>query len=234
MRLYIIRHADPDYPNNTITAAGHLEARALAPRMEREGITRIFSSPLPRALHTAQYTADLLKLPVEVEPWTEELGQLRMSTGPSPGMMAWDLHGHLLRAKPTHAREVAWDAYPPLADPVIRAEVQRVGSDSDRFLAGLGYQREGGVYRVVRSNRERVAVFCHGGFGLTWLAHLLEISVMLMWSGFWLPPSSVTKVLFDERDSDTATPRCLCVGDTSHLHTEELPIQPHGIKSNFD
>lgn len=28
MRLYIIRHADPDYPNNTITPAGHLEAKA--------------------------------------------------------------------------------------------------------------------------------------------------------------------------------------------------------------
>lgn len=30
MRLYIIRHADPDYPNNTITPEGHLEAQALA------------------------------------------------------------------------------------------------------------------------------------------------------------------------------------------------------------
>ncbi len=31
MRLYIIRHADPDYPNNTITPEGHLEAQALVP-----------------------------------------------------------------------------------------------------------------------------------------------------------------------------------------------------------
>ncbi|MEC9258269.1 MAG: histidine phosphatase family protein, partial [Candidatus Poribacteria bacterium] len=28
MRLYIIRHADPDYPNRTITEKGHLEAQA--------------------------------------------------------------------------------------------------------------------------------------------------------------------------------------------------------------
>ena len=32
MRLYIIRHADPDYPNRTITEKGHLEAQSLAKR----------------------------------------------------------------------------------------------------------------------------------------------------------------------------------------------------------
>jgi probable phosphoglycerate mutase len=46
LRLYIIRHGDPDYINNTITPQGHLEAQALAKRLEREGITRIYSSPL--------------------------------------------------------------------------------------------------------------------------------------------------------------------------------------------
>lgn len=38
MRLYIIRHADPDYPNNTITPEGHLEAQALAKRLSSHGL----------------------------------------------------------------------------------------------------------------------------------------------------------------------------------------------------
>ena len=49
MRLYIIRHADPDYENDTITPAGHLEAQALSVRLKGEGINKIFCSPAGRA-----------------------------------------------------------------------------------------------------------------------------------------------------------------------------------------
>ena len=66
MRLYIIRHADPDYPNRTITDKGHLEAQALAKRLASQGLDRIYSSPLGRAIHTAQYTADTLKMDYQI------------------------------------------------------------------------------------------------------------------------------------------------------------------------
>lgn len=73
MRLYIIRHADPDYPNNTITPEGHLEAQALAKRLSSHGLDRIYASPLGRALDTMRYTADSLGMTHEVEHWTQEL-----------------------------------------------------------------------------------------------------------------------------------------------------------------
>src|SRR3569833_1782620 len=79
MRLYIIRHADPDYPNNTITAAGHLEAAALAERLATEGLTHIYASPLGRAVHTMRYTADKIGLPHTIEEWTQELHALRIT-----------------------------------------------------------------------------------------------------------------------------------------------------------
>ena len=286
MRLYIIRHADPDYPNNTITCAGHAEARALAQRLANEGLTRLYSSPLGRARDTAVHTAEATGLEVGIEPWTAELGELRMSAGPLAGMMVWDAHGHLFRAQPRLAASDRWDRLPfiqqALAEPEARAAdasdasgtasasspsqepmapvgsngdgrhgekarsatdpgqvrdyravVERVAADSDAFLARHGYQREGGAYRVVQPNTERIAVFCHGGLGLTWLAHLLAIPVPLMWAAFWLAPSSVTTVLMDERVDGLATPRCLALGDTSHLHAAGLPIQPAGIKANF-
>ena len=99
MRLYIIRHADPDYPNNTITEAGHAEARALAQRLAGEGLTRLYSSPLGRAQDTAAYTAEATGLQLSIEPWTSELKALRMPAGPLEGGMLWDAHGHLLRAQ---------------------------------------------------------------------------------------------------------------------------------------
>jgi probable phosphoglycerate mutase len=73
MRLYIIRHADPDYANDSLTPAGHQEAAALAGRLAAQGLDRIYTSPLGRAVRTARYTADALRLEPVVEEWTSEL-----------------------------------------------------------------------------------------------------------------------------------------------------------------
>ncbi len=234
MRLAIIRHADPDYPNHTITPAGRLEARALAERLRRCPPDRLYSSPLERARHTAQATADALGKPVSIESWTTEIGELQLDAPPCQGFCAWDLHGEVIRRATPLPSHDTWHELPPLAAPRFRERFDRIRKDSDAFLARHGYERDGGVYRVRRPNRETIAVFCHGGFGLTWLAHLLEIPLSLMWAGFFLPPSSVSTVLFDERTPGIAVPRCLAVGDTSHLYAAGLPIQPSGIKANLD
>ena len=92
MRLFIIRHADPDYPNNTITPAGHQEAQALASRMQRLGLDYIYSSPMGRALDTMRYTAEALGIPYSVEDWTQELAELRMRLEPWGQLMAWDVY----------------------------------------------------------------------------------------------------------------------------------------------
>ena len=232
MRLYIIRHADPDYANKTITAAGHLEARALSERLEREGLDRIYVSPLGRALHTMQYTADRLGMKHTVQEWVQELGGLSVQDGDGRRMAAWNVPGEEVRMPPLPTGG-DWHSTQPFDGPEFGAMFERLQADSDRFLAAHGYERQGGRYRVVSPNRERIAVFCHAGFGLTWLAHLLDLPVPLVWTGFFLPPSSVTTVLFDERSPNWATPRCLGVGDTSHLYAAGLPIQPSGIVANY-
>jgi probable phosphoglycerate mutase len=233
VRLYIIRHADPDYPNNTITEAGHLEAKALAERMQHEGLDRIYASPLGRARHTAQYTAEALNLPMIIEDWTAELTELHMRDAPFAGVVAWNIHGEVLRAEESLALHRNWHELPLLSEPHIRETFEKVKSNSDEFLSRHGYDRENGVYRVRERNQEKIAVFCHGGFGLTWLAHLLEIPLPLMWSGFLLAPSSVTTILLDERSEEFAVPRCIGMSDTSHLFRAGLPIQPAGIVANY-
>jgi len=52
--------------------------------------------------------------------------------------------------------------------------------------------------------------------------------------GFFLYPSSVTTVLFDERSKNWAVPRCIGLGELSHLYANNLPPQPSGIKANYD
>jgi len=231
MRLYIIRHADPDYAGNTITPDGHLEAQALAKRLARQGLDFIYSSPLPRAVETMQYTADALGITPQILDWATELTDLRIDEK-WRATFAFDLAGEVIRGAselPTHD---TWHLTTPLDDPRFREKFHMLRQHSDSFLSVHGYQRAGGLYRCVQPNRHSIAVFCHNGLGLTWLAHLLEIPVSLFWSGFWLAPSSITTVLFDERSPQWAVPRCLGVGDVSHLYAEGLPVQPRGLLSN--
>ena len=236
MRLLIIRHADPDYPNNTITAAGHLEAAALAKRMAtlRPSLpSRLYASPLGRARHTADYTAKALGMAYAIEDWTAELGCGVNWPADGPKIAAWDVPAELLREPATDELGAGRWSTDMIDHPDVRAEREKVARGSDEFLARHGYVREGGRFRIVQGHRDTIAVFCHGGFGLTWLAHLLALPLAMVWGGFWLPPSSVTTVLFDERSADWATPRAIGVGDVSHLYEAGLAVQPSGIKANY-
>ncbi|AHM64264.1 histidine phosphatase family protein [Paenibacillus sp. P2(2022)] len=232
MRLYIIRHADPDYPNNTITPEGHLEAKALAKRLSSHGLDRIYVSPLGRALDTMRYTTDSLGMTYEVEDWTQELA-LKLEDTPYGRLSHWDLPGEVIRSGsplPTHDSWKEISYYQGTQSPET---FERLKVHSDEFLKRQGFERVEGRYRILKHTEDRVAVFCHGGFGLTWLAHLLELPLALVWSGFWMPPSSVTTILFDERSKEWAVPRCIGFGDVSHLYAEGLPVRPRGIITNF-
>ena len=73
MKLYIVRHGDPDYVTDSLTELGKQQADAVVKPMAEAGISRIFSSPLGRARQTAQPSADHLGLPVKIEHWTREI-----------------------------------------------------------------------------------------------------------------------------------------------------------------
>ena len=225
MRLYIIRHADPDYAHDTLTDAGHREAAALAERLAAEQISRLYCSPLGRARQTMQYTAARLGLDAEIQDWLQELPGIVTHHAAWGRLAAWDIPAETLYPHPQ----------PLPADwPDVDAKVATVAENSDRFFQELGYVRCDGRYQCARPNRARIAVFCHQGLGLTWLAHLLHIPLLSLWTRFWLPPSSVTTILFEQRSPAWAVPRCLGLGDTAHLYQAGLPIQPSGIKGNFE
>ena len=233
MRLYIIRHADPDYANDTITPAGHREAQALAKRLVAQGLDRIYSSPLGRAQDTARYTSEALNMPYTVEDWTQEIGGWTIDQEPQGRCAVWDVHGETIRAAQPFVSRDNWHEQRPLDQPVFRRRFEALKRSSDAFLARHGYVRESGRYRIVKRNREKIAIFCHHGFGSTWLAHLLELPLPMVWIGFVLISSSVTTILFDERSEEWAVPRCIGLSDVSHLYEAGLAVQTRGIKANF-
>ena len=52
MDIYLIRHADPDYANDSITELGVKEANKLGAYLKDVPLTHIYSSPMGRARKT--------------------------------------------------------------------------------------------------------------------------------------------------------------------------------------
>lgn len=220
MRVFIVRHADPQGYEDDITPAGRLQAEAIAGTFKRIGLDYIFTSPLKRARETVRPTAELLGLDPIVQDWMTERDWF-VDCPPSGRRSAWNLAGEVIRSD---------KCVLPL---YIEEGFRDLKQESDRFLGKMGYERIDRRYRSVQPNEKKLAVFAHLGFGLNWLSHLLELPLALVWCGFWLDPGSITTVHFEQRSLEWAVPRCLSIGDTSHLDAAGLPIRPSSIRSKF-
>ncbi len=218
MRLYIIRHAEPAYPQDALTPLGHRQAQALARRLVGTGIDRIYSSPFRRALETARYTAEQLGLDVQVEPWTRELEDWWIPDPILAELPVWQVDGATIRALAPRLGPESWCRVPPFDPPHLGQGFARLQAAADEFLARHGHIRDGAAYHQTAGAADQtLAVFCHAGFALTWLAYLLDIPPPLLWAGFSLPPGSVTTVVFEPLAAGGAAPRCVGLGDVSHL-----------------
>lgn len=87
----------------------------------------------------------------------------------------------------------------------------------DEMLADHGYERDGEVYHVKKSNHDTVTCFCHLGVSCVLLSHLWNISPFTLWMNLGMAPSSVTELVTEERQEGLAFFRGLRIGDQSHL-----------------
>ena len=72
MKLFIIRHGDPDYSIDSLTERGRREAALLCERLLGENITRVYCSPLGRARATAAPFLEATGLACEIRDWMQE------------------------------------------------------------------------------------------------------------------------------------------------------------------
>lgn len=229
MLLFIIRHGDPIYNPDSLTPKGHLQAAAVGKRLARNGMDKIYSSPKIRAQMTAQPLSELLHLPVEIEEWTsEDLAWADMSFDQNGRRRwFWKLPIEQLVNDETVGLREKWYEMPALKEYAedLKRGMERIAKASDEFLSRHGYVRQGPLYRAERPNNERIAVFCHEGFGKLWTSHLMCVPPHLMCTDFEFNHSSVTVLEFQNIESGLTRPRCLCLSDISHYYAEGLPMQ---------
>lgn len=231
MQLFLIRHADPDYSIDDLTEFGHQEAAALGKRMASIGLDKLYVSPLGRAQTTASYIAKETGLAMNTELWTRELEWSAISMEGKMGPI-WDYPGEQIPEVSSGMRKWEDENDYWLKQEEYRMRYSELQTASDEFFQRHHFQREQGLYRILQPSQEKVAMVCHGGFGLAWLSHMLQIPLSLAWSVFWLAPSSVTTVLFEERSQHFAVPRCIGMGDVSHLYANGISYRPRGLLGN--
>jgi len=240
MLLYIIRHGDPIYDPDSLTERGKLQAAALAKRLARYGVDRIYTSPLIRAQQTAEPTCILLEKKAEILDWTSEsLAWMDFSCEYAPGHRGWCFHTgngpEELRGPEVEKLGKEWYKADYFSKNGIRAEegYKRLRTASDAFLASLGYEHDPDCarYKITNPTDERIAVFCHQGFGLSWLGILLDITLPVAWTNFDMSHSDLTVIQFPHHGSGYSIPKMLTLSNDSHLYAEGLPTRYHNYLS---
>ncbi len=209
---------------------------------------------------------------VQIEDWCRELSTWRQSThlgdfqGEHPKTnkppAIWDFPAPIIRSQlhdmvDGDRESKGWKDL-CLDYKVYQEEYATFKKEADEFLSRHGILKGAGAHSnsyvlskelaSAPENRQlRIAIFCHGGMGLTLLSHLLSIPLPLVHGSMWLAPSSVSTILFDEHQTSAAdhiivTPRAIQIGGTHHLTAAGLETsysiyegnkRPAGVKHNY-
>ena len=230
MLLYVIRHAEPIYNPDSLTEKGKRQAEALGRRLAVNGLDKIYSSPMNRARQTAQPTCEILGKKAEILEWTSEslaANDFGFYDPENNGRWCWSFGINPLRFK-TEAHLALGDKWyeaEPFKSSNAKAGYERIATESDAFLKSLGYERDGFKYKILNPNDQRVAVFCHYGFGMTWLSHLLGIPPVLFWSTFDINHSVITVVEFYNHSNGFTSPKVLTFSEVAHFYESGLPLE---------
>lgn len=212
MIIYIIRHADPDYLNDTITEFGWKQANALAKWLKEERIDKIYTSPMGRAIDTASPTCKVKGMKSEILPWAAE----------HDDYMTSHLLKHGDKCSYCFSLEKGIYDYKDFQDSKRMQTVEKMLKSADDFLALHGYVREGAFYKVTKENDERIAIFCHGGFGSTWISHLIGLPAGLSFGTISLSTSSVTEIYFPVAENNYIRPHLNRLGEIHHMRRAGL------------
>ena len=178
MKLYIVRHGDPDYAADCLTERGRREAELLADRLEKLDFAAIYVSPLGRARETAQATLGRLGRQGETKEWLREFAPRRFDPDAGRETVIWDwLPQSWTSEKAFYDRE-GWMHVPVMEASGVPAEAKWVYDGLDEVLEKHGYRHEGDIFRSEKPNRDSILFFCHFGVECVMLGHLLGISPM--------------------------------------------------------
>lgn len=210
MEIVLIRHAEPDYENDTITPKGHKQAKALAEHLKSEAVSAIYCSPRGRAQDTMKYTAGKMGIEPVTLDWLAELdGEFEKHK------WAWSVPATENLTLEDIPRMDNWHVSSRYGNH-MRPVYEKLAQNFDAFLAERGYEKDSLRYRVRQSSDETILIFCHEGLIKTLLSYLFSWPLPLVYSHLSYSPTGVTRLLWNEHNGYTV-PRAKTINDLSHL-----------------
>ena len=216
MEIWIARHAEPDYEHDSITAKGEVEAKLLAERLAKQKFAAVYCSPMGRAKKTASYTLEKIKMKPTIYDWLHEFRGTVVQNGERT--QCWDrMPDYWCNIDEYYSYE-KWLDVALMKTGDAKERYDEVCSGIDELLEAHGYKHNGRTFDVIRPNNDKILIFCHFGVESAMLSHIFGISPMPIWHNFCALPSTVTRIVTEEREEGTASFRCLYFGDISHLY----------------
>ena len=232
MRIIFVRHGDPDYANDTLTEKGWREAALLAERVSGWDVTDFYVSPLGRAQDTASLSLKKMGRSAETMEWLREFHGPVKDPLRGDNAHPWDFYPEYWTKIPAMYDKDGFLDTDVMKSGNVKEEYLRIGKCLDGLLEKYGYVREGGIYRTDRTQKTdrdaTIVLFCHMGVTLFLCGHLLGISPVVLTSGFFLAPTSVTVLGSEEREPGASYFRCQMAGDTGHLRAGGEPVSYRG------
>lgn len=234
MRIVFIRHAEPDYENDTVTPKGRREAEILAGRVSKWDVKDFYCSPYGRAVATATPTLEKCGREAIVYDWLKEFYYRVYLPENGQEHIAWDfMPSYFCPNDDLHDKD-KWTQTQLMRSGDIEGYAREVYTGFDALLAEHGYvRRADGVYEVREHNDDTLVFFCHLGVSMLIMGHLTGIAAPSLWQGFFMAPTSVNVLCSEERQEGEASFRIQTLGDVRHLIEAGEPVSSSGYFTNF-
>ena len=211
MKIIFVRHGEPNYELDRLTDEGKKQAECASKKLARYNIERIYASPMGRAMETAEYTADELKIPREDIIQLDYMHELIWGSRDLEEFYQdghpWTIADEMVE-RGMDLLDPNWASNEYFANNRVTEFVRLVDEGIDDLLLKLGYRREGRYYRNERKDDEQfiVALFSHGGSSTAALAHILNLTFPYLCATIHSPFTGITILRFDSQPGSITIP----------------------------
>lgn len=217
MRIIFVRHGHPNYRNDCLTEIGHRHAEAAALRLCNEKIEKIYSSSCGRAVETAEHIAEKFGLPVLKCDFMREINWGSINGEPLfQNGHPWFTIDDMI-ANGQSLTNIDWAKSPIFSNNKVISSVQKIGEELDRFLASLGFDREGDYYRVRKYNDTTIVMASHGGSSSAALAHLFHLTFPHACAIIRPDYTAITIVTLHGKEGCLVSPQFELLNDARHI-----------------
>ena len=181
MRILLLRHGEPDYSTDSLTAKGKREAALLSRRLSMYHIRDFYCSPLGRARETAEYTLKALGREAVTLDWLAEFRARYFDPEAGRERIPWDMKPRIWTDRPELMDPENWADSPVYAGGNVRQIWDETTQGMDRLMAQYGFRKDGPVWLCEKNQRETIALFCHFGISMAILGYLTNLSPVPLW-----------------------------------------------------